>query len=106
MATDTAEGWSSHIRGMTVTTLASVSGVVAGLASSALTAGAANPATDRTALLVLGAAIAVQFPILRLVGIDVEGFSTKDFVYVAFMTFALWFVSWGILLTAGTTVTL
>jgi hypothetical protein len=26
----------------------------------------------------------------------------KDNIYVAFMTFAFWFVSWAILLTAGT----
>jgi hypothetical protein len=36
------------------------------------------------------------------VGIDVEDFSAKDNIYVAFMSFAFWFVTWATLLTAGT----
>ena len=100
MATESVDGWSAHMRGLTVTTLASIAGVAAGVVSAAVTAGA----TDRTGLYVVAAAILVQFPVLRLIGIDVEDFSAKDYLYVAFMTFALWFVSWGILLTAGTTI--
>jgi hypothetical protein len=38
-----------------------------------------------------------------LVAVDVEEFGAKDYLYVAFMTFSLWFVSWTIILTTGTT---
>ena len=103
MATDTAGRFSPHMRGVTVTALASIMGIVAAVASSVVTAGAAMPATDPKGVFVLGGAILVQFPVLRAVGIDVEDFSTKDYLYVAFMTFSLWFVCWGILLSTGTT---
>ena len=100
MATDTADKRAAHIRGLTVTTLACVAGIVAAVVSAAVASGA----TDTVGLYVVVAAILAQLPILRVVGIDVEDFSTKDYLYVAFMTFALWFVSWGVLLTAGTTI--
>ena len=103
MATDTAGRFSPHMRGVTVTALASIMGIVAAVASSVVTAGAATPATDPKGVFVLAGAILVQFPVLRAVGIDVEDFSTKDYLYVAFMTFSLWFVCWGILLSTGTT---
>lgn len=103
MATDTADRYSPHLRGLTVTALASTMGIVAAAVSSVVTAGAANPATNPMGLYVLAGAILVQFPVLKVVGIDVSEFSGKDYAYVAFMTFALWFVCWTILLTTGTT---
>jgi hypothetical protein len=56
---------------------------------------------DEIALGVWLAAILVQFPVFYVIGLDVGEFSTKDKIYVGFMTFTMWFVSWGILLTAG-----
>ncbi|PSQ23844.1 hypothetical protein BRD04_02295 [Halobacteriales archaeon QS_9_67_17] len=103
MATDTAGRFSPHMRGVTVTALASIMGIVAAVASSVVTAGAATAATDPKGVFVLGGAILVQFPVLQAVGIDMEDFSTKDYLYVAFMTFSLWFVCWGILLSTNTT---
>jgi hypothetical protein len=47
------------------------------------------------------AVIIVQFPFYSAVGIDTSEFGTKDYLYIFFMTFTLWFISWGILLTAG-----
>ncbi|WP_424016579.1 hypothetical protein ACOZ4N_11800 [Halorientalis pallida] len=104
MATDTAERRAAHVRGLKVTTLASIAGIGAAVASSAATAGMdpAVAATNDTALLVVLGAILVQFPILKLLGIDVDDFGAKDYLYVGFMTFSLWFVSWGVLLTANT----
>jgi len=105
MATETADERRAHIRGVTVTTLASVAGIAAGIVSQVITAGA-DPgvaASSNTALYVLVAAILAQLPILQVLGIDVEDFSPKDYLYVAFMTFSLWFVSWGVLLTTRTT---
>jgi len=97
MATDTADGMSSHMRGLTVTTIAAVAAIGAAFVSNTVASGA----TDIVGVLAVAAAVAVQFPVFKLVGIDIDDFSTKDYLYVAFMTFALWFVSWGILLTAG-----
>ncbi|MFC7249566.1 hypothetical protein ACFQJ5_06915 [Halomicroarcula sp. GCM10025324] len=97
MATDMADGMSSHMRGLTVTTLTAVAGIAAAFGSNAFASGA----TDTTGVLVLAAAILIQFPILRLIGIGQEDLSTKDILYIAFMTFSLWFVTWGILLTTG-----
>ncbi|SDW38687.1 hypothetical protein SAMN05443574_10349 [Haloarcula vallismortis] len=97
MATETADGMSSHMRGLTVTTLTAVAGIAAAFGSNAL---AAAP-NDPQGVLVLAVAIAAQFPILRVVGIDTDDLSPKDVLYVGFMTFSLWFVSWGILLTTG-----
>lgn len=96
MATDTVDARRAHVRGVTVTTLATVTGIVAALVSTVVASGA----TDSVAVYVLAGAVLLQFPILQVLGIDVEEFSTKDYLYVAFMTFALWFVCWAILLTA------
>jgi len=98
MATESVDRRAAHIRGLTVTTLASLAGIAAAVVSQAV----AGSATDNIALYVLVGTIAVQFPILKVLGIDVSDFSTKDYLYVAFMTFSLWFVSWGVLLTANT----
>jgi len=97
MATDTGERFSPHLRGVTVTTTATVFGVIAGVASSMLASG---PGDTIGVTLLLGAILA-QFPLYYAIGLDVGDFSTKDKLYVGFMTFALWFVSWGILLTTG-----
>jgi hypothetical protein len=97
MATDTVDGMSSHMRGLTVTTITAIAGIGAAFGSNAVASGA----TDITALVVVAVAIAAQIPVLRLIGIEQDDLSTKDVLYIAFMTFALWFVSWGILLTTG-----
>ncbi|QPV64386.1 hypothetical protein I7X12_07170 [Halosimplex litoreum] len=98
MATETADGWDDHLRGLTVTTLASVLGIGAGVAAQALAAGP----NDRLGLYLLGAAVLVQLPVYMAIGIDVDDFGVKEYLYIAFITFSLWFVSWGILLTAET----
>ena len=97
MATETADGMSSHMRGISVTTLTAVAGIAAAFGSNEL---AATPDAPQ-GILVLAVAIAAQFPILRVIGIDTDDLSAKDVLYIGFMTFSLWFVSWGILLTTG-----
>jgi len=97
MATDTGTGLSPHLRGVTVTTVATVLGMVAGLAAAFITTGP----DDIYGVSALGAAVLVQLPILNALGVDVEGFSKKDYLYVVFMTFVMWFMTWGILLTVG-----
>ncbi|MFP4626934.1 MAG: hypothetical protein ACOCQ7_02730 [Natronomonas sp.] len=102
MATDTAERRIAHVRGVTVTAIACLAGIVAALASSILASGA----TDTIGVFLLAGAVFVQFPLFRVLEmagleLDVEDFGVKDYLYVAFMTFAMWFVAWTILLTTG-----
>ncbi|MEF8782686.1 MAG: hypothetical protein V5A39_05310 [Haloarculaceae archaeon] len=97
MATETGGRFSSHLRGVTVTTLSTLLGTVAGVLSAVITGGP----EDILGLALVAGAVIVQFPLFQVIGIDVEGFSKKDYLYVAFMTFVLWFITWGILLTAG-----
>ncbi|QCC50236.1 EMC6-like membrane protein [Halapricum salinum] len=99
MATETVERDSGHVRSVTVTTLASLAGIVAMLTSEY--AIGVDPSSNVSLFVVLGA-IAVQLPILKATGIDTDDFSTKDYLYIAFMTFSLWFVSWTLVLTAST----
>jgi hypothetical protein len=104
MATESQPGLSKHVRGVTVTTLACLAGVAAAVASGVV----AGPdpvvaATNQLTVGIVAAFIAVQFPILRVVGVDVSDFGAKDFLYVGFMTFTLWFITFAIILTAGVT---
>ncbi|MFA1609997.1 EMC6-like membrane protein [Halobellus rubicundus] len=101
MATETQSGLSDHLRGVTVTTLACLAGVAAALASANVVGTGVDAATSRQSLMIVAGFVVLQFPILRLGGIDVSDFGAKDYLYVAFMTFALWFITFGILLTEG-----
>ena len=91
-----SERRSSHIRGVTVTAVATLAGVVAALVSAAFLGLAAK---DQVGLAIVAGFVFVQLPVLQAIGIDVEDFSTKDHLYVLFMTFSMWFVTWTILLT-------
>ncbi|MFB6142273.1 MAG: hypothetical protein ABEJ30_02895 [Halorientalis sp.] len=101
MATETETGLSGHMRGVTVTTLACLAGVLAGVASAALIGTSQAAATNVRSLFVLAGFVLIQFPVYKALGIDVEGFGPKDYLYVAFMTFALWFIAYAILLTSN-----
>jgi hypothetical protein len=97
MATETGTGLNPHLRGVTVTTVATILGMVAGVVAALVTSGP----DDTVGLIALGVAILIQLPLLNVLGVDVSDFSKKDHLYVAFMTFVLWFITWGILLTVG-----
>jgi hypothetical protein len=105
MATESAtpDPGAEHVRSVTVTTIAALAGIAAALGSASLTAGLQPEAAATTtrALYTLLAAVAVQFPLLRLFGIDASEFGAKDVLYVVFMTFSLWFIVWAVLLTSG-----
>jgi hypothetical protein len=101
MATETQAGLSDHLRGVTVTTLACLAGVIAALASGLVAGTTEAAATDPRAVAILGAFVAVQFPLLKVAGVEVESFGAKDYLYLVFMTFTLWFITFTILLTAG-----
>ncbi len=105
MATDTAERRTAHIRGVTVTAIACLAGVVAALVSGAV----ADGAGDILGVYILTSAIIVQFPLFKLIEmagleLNTDDFGAKDYLYIAFMTFSLWFVCWAILLTTGASI--
>ncbi|KTG10795.1 hypothetical protein AUR64_06280 [Haloprofundus marisrubri] len=101
MATETATGLSSHMRGVTVTTLSCLAGIGAAVTSGIVVGTTIDDAANRLSLAVFGAFVLVQFPLLRLVGVDMDGFGAKDYLYVVFMTFALWFISYTVFLSTG-----
>lgn len=92
------EGFSPYMRGVTVTTTATLAGIGAALLSMMQASGSGDPIAGFFVM----AAVIVQMPFYSLIGIDTEEFGGKDYLYIVFMTFTLWFISWGILLTAGT----
>lgn len=102
MATDTTDAHSDYLRGITVTALAAVLGIISAYGSLVIVGDVAptEAATSSTVVYALAAAIAVQLPLLKLSGIK-DDLSGKDILYVAFMTFSFWFVSLTILLTTG-----
>jgi hypothetical protein len=102
MATDTVERRTAHVRGVTVTTIACLAGVIAAVISTAVAAGA----EDTLAVYILASAVVVQFPLLRVLEmagleLNADDFGAKDYLYVVFMTFAFWFVCWAVLLETG-----
>jgi len=97
MATETGDGMSSHMRGVTVTTVSTVAGLLAGVVSALVATGP----KDTVGLTIAVVAIVAQLPVLYALGIDFREFSTKDNLYVAFMTVVFWFISWGLLLTTS-----
>ncbi|ERG96278.1 DUF1634 domain-containing protein [Haloquadratum walsbyi] len=103
MATETGRNLSGHLRGITVTTLACLAGVIAAIASGQVIGTSVAAAGSQQTLILVGASVLLQFPVLRVAGIDVSDFGAKDYLYVTFMTFTLWFITFSILLTEGVT---
>ncbi len=103
MATETTAGLSDHMRGVTVTTVACLAGILAAVVSAYFVGTTPEAAGDTMALLIMGGFIFVQFPILKLVGVDVGEFGIKDNLFVSFMTFCLWFITYAVLLTSAVT---
>ena len=101
MATESSRGLSDHVRGVTVTTLACLAGVAAAVVSATVL-GTDPTAVGTTAqLAVVAGFVLVQQPILYAIGVDVGDFGIKDNLYVGFMTFALWFLSYTVVLSTG-----
>ncbi|SEH13194.1 hypothetical protein SAMN04487967_1208 [Natronorubrum sediminis] len=108
MSTESISDRREHIRSISVTALSALLGVAAGFASLAITGDAASAdaaASDmRGLLLVLGAILAqfILFDFTSIYGDD--EFGAKHYLYIVFMTFSFWFVTFGILLTTGASV--
>lgn len=99
MATETASGLSDHVRGVTVTTLACIGGIVAAVVSAQVFGAGPDAATSRQPFLVLAAVLFAQYPLLKVLGVKIEEFGIKDNLYVGFMTFTFWYISYGVLLS-------
>lgn len=95
MSTETAGRRQSHIRSLVVTAATTLGGAIAGTATFYVAQGP----NDNLGLGVLAIAIAVELGVMHIMGVDIGDFSTKDQLYVVFMTFSMWFVVWTILLT-------
>ena len=109
MATEEIGERAEHVRSVGVTALTSLAGILAAVGSYWFTAIREGLPPEEAALAVepvilVVIAIGIQFPLLKLSGIYGEDeFGIKHYLFIAFMTFAMWFVAWGILLTAAYT---
>jgi len=86
------------------TAIACMMGILAGIASFFF-AGQVDAATGSQpnaiiGLLILLAGIVFQRHVFMIARIDYTSLGGKDWFYQAFMTFALWFISWTLLLTS------
>jgi hypothetical protein len=104
MATESRSWTAGHRRSVTTTTLACLAGVAAAAVSGVVAGTGVEAATNTRTVLVLAAFVVVQFPVHRLLGIDVQEYGVKDYLYIAFMTFTLWFITLTVMYTAGVTV--
>lgn len=95
--TTESEGLTGHVRSVTITSVTAIGGVVAGVASARL----AESATDQVGVAIMIGMLLVNLAVLRAIGIDIGEFGAKDHLFNAFMTFSLWFVTWGVFLTTG-----
>ncbi|MES3161983.1 MAG: hypothetical protein PPP55_10515 [Halorubrum sp.] len=91
-------GITGHARSVVVTTICCLAGIAAGVVSTAYVGTGDAAAQSTTAVLVMGAFVLVQYPLYKVIGVG--DFGIKDNLYVAFMTFTLWFISYTILLTS------
>jgi len=104
MATERIDGFDrDHFRAVTVTAIAALAGVGSAILSTVLTEGMAAEAaaTAQEPQFVLGGAILVQFGLLRVLGLMKDDFGAKDALFIAFVTFSMWFVTFGIALRTG-----
>jgi len=88
------------------TLVASGMGILTGVLSF-LVCGEVDPVTAAQpnaafGFLFLAAGIVFQKHVFLLMGTDISTIKTKDWFYQGFMTFALWFITWTILLTSTT----
>ena len=94
-----ADKQAEHIDRIKRTLTASLIGIFAGGLSYYIST---TYSTDSglLAFMIMIAGIVVQKHIFMLLRMDTEKLGAKDWFYQSFMTFAFWFASWTILLTA------
>ncbi len=100
------EKQAEHIGRMKRTLIACLLGMFAGVLSFYIIPSADSAGINSHTLLaffLMLAAVVVQKHIFMLIGIGTEKLGGKDWFYQGFMTFALWFMTWAILLTSAIT---
>ncbi|WP_418282335.1 hypothetical protein [Halorubrum sp. DTA98] len=94
-------GITGHTRSVVVTTICCLAGIAAGVVSAVYVGTDPANAGETMAVLVMGVFVLAQYPLYKVIG--VSDFGVKDNLYVAFMTFTLWFISYTILLSSAVT---
>ena len=92
-------GITGHTRSVVVTTICCLAGIAAGVVSAAYVGTTVAAAQSTTVVLVMGAFVLAQYPLYKVIGVG--DFGVKDNLYVAFLTFTLWFISYTVLATSG-----
>ena len=90
-----------HTRSVVVTTICCLAGIAAGVVSALYVGTDPADAGSTIAVLIMGVFVIVQYPLYTVIGVG--DFGVKDNLYVAFMTFTLWFISYTVLLTSAVT---
>ena len=94
-----ADKQAEHIQRIKRTLSAGLIGILAGAVSYYV--GISYPAdSGLLALMIMLAGVVIQKHVFLLLGMDVHRLGAKDWFYQGFMTFAFWFMTWTILLTA------
>ena len=104
MSTESISDRREHIRSIGVTALAALAGVGAALLSAMVTGDplTEDAATDsQTYIIVLGAILTLILLIKHSGIYSEDEIGPKHYLFVLFMTFAFWFVTWGIILTTS-----
>ena len=98
-----AEKQAEHIERIKRTLIACLLGMCAGIISY-LSGGAPNAQglqnNGLLGIMLMLASIVVQKHLFILLGMDTSKLGAKDWFYQGFMTFALWFMTWTILLSS------
>ncbi len=98
-----ADKQAEHIARIKRTLIASLIGIGTGVISFSL-GGAPNAAGIQNdgffGVMLMLAGIVLQKYIFILMGMKTDGLGAKDWFYQGFLTFAFWFMTWTILLTA------
>ena len=94
-----ADKQAEHIERIKRTLVASLIGIFVGGLSYYISISYSND-SGLLALMLMIAGIVVQKHIFMLLHMDTGKLGAKDWFYQGFMTFAFWFMSWTILLTA------
>lgn len=81
--------------------IVTIGSTLAGMATAVASALYVSDPESATALLLVAAAVFLQFPVYRLVGLDVDDFGMKGNLYITLMTFILWFLTYSLILTTG-----
>lgn len=85
----------NHIKSIKMSVMPAIMGFIAGALSSPYIL---PPEQANFSFLILALAIYAQKYISPLIGINSKEFGYKDWIYLGFLTFAYWYVTWTIII--------